>query len=366
MRKNEAAWLEKYKRWQINVQLDGVRRSFTSSISGSKGKIKAEKAADKWLEGAVIGENTRVGQLLDKYFEHVKATTTKANYRQIDNYVRNHIKPIIGAKRIGRLTENDLQLVIDRAYKSGLAWKTLCNIRACLSAFMKYCRKSNVTKLHPEDITIPNGAKRPEKTIVGVEDIKTLFQSDKTMRYGKETLDIQIHAYRFSVLTGIRPGERTGLKWTDIKGDKLTVRGAINDDQEATRGKNQNASRTISIGPRAKRELDEQRKMLMQRGLISKYVFPDNDGNFIIQKRFRLRWYQYCEHNGVQKVTPYEMRHTFVSVNCEMPEGLKRLVIGHSENMDTEGTYGHEKAGDLELAAQYIETAFDKVLGTQK
>lgn len=125
------------------------------------------------------------------------------------------------------------------------------------------------------------------------------------MRYGKEIQDIQIHAYRFSVLTGIRPGERTGLKWTDIKGDKLTVRGAINDDQEATRGKNQNASRTISIGPRAKRELAEQRKMLMQRGLISKFVFPDNDGSFIIQKRFRLLWYQYCEHNGIQKVTPY-------------------------------------------------------------
>ena len=291
VRKNEATWLEKYRRWQINVQLDGVRRSFTSSMPGSKGKIKAEKAADKWLEGAVIGENSRVGQLLDEYYEHVKATTTKANYRQIDNYVRNHIKPVIGSKQIGRLTENDLQLVIDRAYKSGLAWKTLCNIRACLSAFMKYCRKSNVTKLHPEDITIPNRAKRPEKTIVGVEDIKTLFQSDKTMRYGKEIQDIQIHAYRFSVLTGIRPEERTGLKWTDIKGDKLTVRRAINDDQEATRGKNQNASRTISIGPRAKRELAEQRKMLMQRGLISKYVFPDNDGSFIIQKRFRLRWY---------------------------------------------------------------------------
>ena len=42
------------------------------------------------------------------------------------------------------------------------------------------------------------------------------------------------------------------------------------------------------------------------------------------------------------------------------------MVIGHSENMDTEGTYGHEKAGDLELTAQYIETAFDKVLGSQK
>ncbi|MCI2056051.1 MAG: hypothetical protein LKJ86_02790 [Oscillibacter sp.] len=101
-------------------------------------------------------------------------------------------------------------------------------------------------------------------------------------------------------------------------------------------------------------------------GIVSKYVFPDVDGNFVIQKRFRERWYKYYENNKIAKVTPYEMRHTFVSVNCEMPEGLKKMVMGHSENMDTEGTYGHQKAGDLELAVQYIDAAFQKVIGREK
>ena len=66
--------------------------------------------------------------------------------------------------------------------------------------------------------------------------------------------------------------------------------------------------------------------------------------------------------NDISAITPYEMRHTFVSVNKEMPEGLKKLVVGHSRDMDTEGTYGHEMAGDLEKAAEYIDAAFRQLL----
>ena len=368
-RKNEAAWLEKYSRWQIKVQSDGTRRTFTSSTPGKKGKVAAERAADKWLEAVTIGENTKVSVLLDQYYDRVKSISAYENCRQIGNYIERYMKPVIGAKRIGRLTENDLQRIIDRAYKSGkkpLAWKTLSNIRATISAFMKYCRKEKVTIMHPEDLKIPNGAKRPNKKIVDTDDIKTLFSSDMTSRYGKAVPDIHIHAYRFSVLTGIRPGERTGLQWRDISGSKLTVRRSINDAQNTTGGKNSNAIRTISISTLAQKELDAQKELLRQLGIVSKYVFPDTDGDFVIQKRFRQRWYKYCEYNKIKQVTPYEMRHTFVSVNCEMPEGLKKMVIGHSENMDTEGTYGHQKAGDMELAAQYIDDAFKQVISSAK
>jgi hypothetical protein len=38
------------------------------------------------------------------------------------------------------------------------------------------------------------------------------------------------------------------------------------------------------------------------------------------------------------------------------------MVIGHSKDMDTEGTYGHETQGDMERAAEYIDAAFDRLL----
>lgn len=79
----------------------------------------------------------------------------------------------------------------------------------------------------------------------------------------------------------------------------------------------------------------------------------------------RVRYRGICD-NGIVAATPYEMRHTFVSVNKDMPEGLKKMVIGHSKDMDTEGTYGHEMQGDMERAAEYIDAAFDRLLSGLK
>ena len=45
-----------------------------------------------------------------------------------------------------------------------------------------------------------------------------------------------------------------------------------------------------------------------------------------------------------------------------MPEGLKKMVIGHSRDMDTEGTYGHVMAGDLQKAADYTGQAIKSIL----
>ena len=42
-RRSEAIWVEARERWQINVQRDGKRRTFTSSTPGRRGKHEAEE-----------------------------------------------------------------------------------------------------------------------------------------------------------------------------------------------------------------------------------------------------------------------------------------------------------------------------------
>ena len=56
------------------------------------------------------------------------------------------------------------------------------------------------------------------------------------------------------------------------------------------------------------------------------------------------------------------MRHTFVSIMDEMPESLKKMVVGHSKSMDTDGIYCHQKANDMERAAAYIDAVFERIL----
>ncbi|WP_369283811.1 hypothetical protein [Oscillibacter sp. GMB15532] len=153
-----------------------------------------------------------------------------------------------------------------------------------------------------------------------------------------------------------------GLQWGDITEDRLTIHRALNDDGDITPGKNENAQRPLSIKGMAKAELDAQRAMLNREGIISKFVFADVNASFTRQKHFRKAWERYCEHNDIPKITPYEMRHTYVSINDEMPDGLKKQALGHSANMDTEGVYGHMKAGDLDRISVYSDNAIKKII----
>lgn len=374
-RKNEAYWAPSADRWQIKVQLDGERRTFTCSTPGKKGKVECEKKADAWLTNHLKGENTPCGVLLDQYLESVETTTSQANFRKVSAYVDNYIRPAIGRKKICQITELDLQKIIDYAYRhpaakwcqDGLSLKTLSSIRATIMAWLKFSRKANVTNLRPESLTIPSKAKRSNKTILPLEDLLTLFRSDSTTYYGKPRTDWYIHAYRIAVLTGMRPGELLGLQWGDIKNNTITIHRSINDDDEITSGKNANAKRSIAVTPMIAAELEKQKEQLSQAGIKLKWVFPDWEGLPSRQQTYRKEWYRYRDCHGMeQKITPYELRHTFISICDDMPLSLKQKVVGHSKNMDTEGVYGHLKQGDIERAGAYSEAAFRRLICEEK
>ena len=367
-RKNEAVWIESRQRWQIKVQMDGQRKTFTSKLKGKKGKAEAERQADRWFEEPTSAEKARVSDLLDQYVKHLEATKSAGHSRQYEGFVRLYIKPVIGMKRINKLTEGDLQDVIDLAYaRHNLADKTLRDIRGCIMNWLKWCRKHGKTKMHPDSFVIPAGAKKSVKRIVHPDGLVRLFESSTTTWRGKPVEDWYIHAYRFQVLTGLRPGELKGLEdKTDVRGHKVMIRRAINVYGETTQGKNDNARRIIQITDQAKREVEAQREMLRRAGILTRYLFPAKDGGPMKHDHYYSCWQRYCEANGIPVVSVYELRHTYVSVNKEMPSGLKKMVIGHSKDMDTDGVYGHEMEGDLEKAAAYTAGAFDEILGKKR
>lgn len=363
-RKNEARWVEARQRWQINVQVDGKRRTFTSSTPGKKGKAEAERKAEAWLREPTISDQVRAGKLLEEYVAHLKATASTTHYTQYEGFIRLYIAPVIGLKRMVRLTEGDLQDVIDLAYsRRKLSDKTLRDVRGCILAWLKWCRRHGRSKLHPEGLTIPAGARKPEKKIIHPAGLSTLFSSDMTVYRGKGRVDWYIHAYRFAVLTGVRPGELCGLQTGDIRGDRVTLRRSYNVHGETTQGKNNNARRTFQLPARAMAVLEAQRSQLRRVGIISPYLFPDDEGGQTRETNLYHAWVRYCRTNEIPPVSLYELRHTFVSVNKEMPSGLKKMAMGHSKDMDTEGTYGHQMAGDLERVAAYTEAAFSAVIG---
>lgn len=371
-RNTEAAWVESAQRWQVNVQCNGRRKTFVSSKPGRKGKLEAERKADAWLDKGMVDDAVKVKVLLDMFVEDKKTSNGErsSSYRQTEQFVRLYIKPVIGDKRMSQLTAVDCQRVIDTAYRlHSLSRKTLMGVRSAIMSFLKWARMSRRTSLLVEGLTVPAGAAPSQRSILQPDALKTLFSEDTTLYRGKPKFEPYIWAFRFAVVTGFRPGELIALQHKNITGNRYRLTGAINIRGDRTHGKNDNARRSGELSAIAMSILNSQRLYLISNLVDSDYVFPDHidPQRPMLEKNYYRHWKRYCAYHGITEgTTVYELRHTFCSINDEMPEGLKKMVMGHSKNMDTEGVYGHKKRGDDERAAAYIDKAMEQYLTPKK
>lgn len=351
-RTNTAKWLENQKRWQVNVQKDGRRRSFTSSTPGRAGQREANAKADAWLDDGIEGGSQKVSVLFQAYLDDLKIRTSETHWRPEESRWRTWIKPEIGHLKVDALTEQHYQKIINKAFQGGLSKKTLKNLRAELFAFAKFCRKIKATRFFPEDVVLPKGAPVGQRTILQPEDIITLFSVDTTLFRGKIVHDRFIHAYRFQAVTGLRPGELLGLEWQDIVGDTVNLRRSINVLGKETTGKNDNARRTFCLNDTSREIIAAQRQES-----DGPYVFPRAS-----EATYRRHLSNYCSANGLPHVVPYEMRHTFVSIIQDLSEGEIRSLAGHSKNMDTLGVYSHKVSGRAEKIAVNVNSIFRDIL----
>lgn len=353
-RVNTAVWSEKQKRWRINVQKDGVRRTFYSSTPGRTGQREANAKADTWLDSGIDPISERVWDVYQAFQEECRTVVSTTEYNHIDTIGRVWVEPYIGRRKVADLCDGDIQRVLDKAAAMGRSKKTIQDINGIINRFLKWCRRNKKTAYRPDDVHIPASARLKGKQVLQPGDLATLLSVDTTLHKGKRIKEEYIHAYRFQVLTGLRPGELRGLRWEDIDGNRVFIRRSINVFGEETRGKNENAVRSFVLSDLAYQELLAQRQEYPSGGYVFDLPSPT---------AYRERWQKYCESNGMTKTTPYELRHTFVSVAKTLPAGEVKNLVGHSQSMDTFGVYGHTLIGEDARTAEKINGLFQRIVG---
>ena len=142
----------------------------------------------------------------------------------------------------------------------------------------------------------------------------------------------------------------------DFKQGRLEVRRSINEDNEITTGKNENAIRSVYLGEIAEAIVKDQASK--SNGL---YLFQ-----MPTTETYRKFFQRYCKANGIPKTTPYELRHTFVSLAQSLPEGWVKQLVGHSKSMDTFGVYGHAVSGMDRQITSALDGVFTSILGRQE
>lgn len=346
-RTNSARWIKSVGRWQINVMRDGVRKTFTSRKPGRTGQREANAKADAWLDDGLQVRTATINSVFPSYLERLQITTSESNWRPVKSRWKTWVEPELGKKRLENITEQMLQNVVDKALAAGKSRKTLNSLCGDIRAFFKFARRSGLTTFFPEDLHVPASAKSGTRKILQPSELTILLNEDTTLYKGQRKFEPYIYAYRFQVLTGLRPGELLGLRWEDVHGHCITVQRAVNILGEETKGKNDNANRTIPLSDLAWQQLKSQG--ILKKGII----FPISN-----ERHYYSRWKKYCISNNITPTSVYELRHTFVSIAQTLPQGQLKRLVGHSKAMDTYGIYSHEINGENENTAILLNDRF--------
>lgn len=345
--------------WMLQGQRNGIRKTFYSSIPGARGRRDVLARYDEWMEGGCGGSIT-VEHCVELYLQDIEARLGRRDtWREAEVYSRLYVVPALGACKMDKLSLRDWQAVINNARPhSGrtvsLSHKTLTHLRCVCAGLHKFAYINYYCDDWRGTLYIPQGHKKGSREILQPSDISRLFVPSSLW---------YINAFRVMLLCGLRPGECLGLQEGDVRDGLLFVQRAINDVGEITPGKNKNARRVVPLPPIAADLIAETIERNHRANFGTPWIFCNFVGGPSAQYTMRKDWAKLKKERDLPG-TPYCLRHTFVSIvssQTHLAEGTIRELVGHSESMDTFGTYKHAVSGELERAADIINLTFERL-----
>lgn len=351
----EAAWIDNRKRWQINVQREGIRKTFTSSTQGKAGKRECESKADAWLETFSTSQN--YSKALVSWLEFKRQRVSEGTYICLEYSVKKHLlNKELESKKLSSVTVYDWQRIIDRIIAEGGAETSAAKMIGIIGEFISYCEMRNweIIVPKPGQIEVPKGGKQKKvKKALSPDQVAALLALDAdVVRYAQ--------VFQLALLTGLRRGELIGLQWQDIDGNVLTIRRAV-EKGVITQGKTDNARRRIPLQADALKILRDQKQRCADDGLLCQWIFPSDRGaKPMSESLINTSWKHIAGLIGAEGFTPHELRHTFISiVQGDVALSQLKQIVGHSASMDTLGVYGHTTDKDLKQAEAAVTDAFN-------
>ncbi|SFB89898.1 ATP-dependent helicase/nuclease subunit A [Alkalibacterium subtropicum] len=355
VRKRGNRWYYFFDAAPINGKRQVIERA------GGDTKAEALDALRKALNeydksGSIVEEsNLSVHDYFEYWFEDYVMRNlkynTQENYR---NILDKHIYPYIGGYRLRGIQPSTVQKVIDKNFEKGLSKKTLSIIKTVLNGgFRRAVFPYQYVKQDPTRfITMPKYDERNKST---KEDLKILKVADF-----KRMKDIVGQASPFYIpmmiafYTGLRRGEVSGLRWSDIDYDEQTLtveRIIIMKKKEVTVGtpKTQSSYRTIGIGNELISALRTHRKRQLENKLFygqhyidSEYICTKENGSLVTPNSIKWHAEKTKKEMGID-FNFHSFRHTHASLLLESGAKIKAIQerLGHSKIATTMDTYSH-------------------------
>jgi integrase len=331
------------KLW-VRFSLNGevIKRSLNIEDSKANRKLATTQIIPQMLLKAHSGEFFEnkivptIKEMIDISLKMNRASR-KANTHNSYNYVLNkHVIPVFGNRKIDSIKASELTLWQNDLLKT-LSNKAVINVRIVFNGIFQDALRDEIISKNPFSII-----KAPQN-IAKNENIP--FSKEEVFRILDASPEKIKLFFAIGFFTGMRTGEITALKWSDIdlKNKVIQVRRTRNKGIETT-PKTKSSIRDVDI-------LDVLLPYLenyLQFKTDNEYVFlargniPFNSSN----KISTIYWARVLKELNIPYRNLYQMRHTFASM----------MIASGEDVLWVSSMLGHKNANiTLQVYAKYIK-----------
>lgn len=352
---------EGVSRKTIEKLSDKALFAFDEEVHNGTHQTKQQKKASTAQKAADAAKQLSFDDYVKKiYFPN--AALSENAYSSFESQLRVHVSPIIGDKNIKDITSDDINYVLAVRRTERCAYSTVIKLYTILHVIFAVMHKEHPGANPMLLVERPKEKSWKEVSAADIADGNESFPSDDGIKKAY-TLDesirilnaIQLEPLKWRLYismlydTGIRRGECTAIKWSVINMDTgdIEIEMSVGVSKRKgiyftlTKGKRK---RTVTVSPGTLKMLKEWKLEQEQRGIISDFVFTQDDSSKIMYPTSPTAALERIgKRCGIDRFHPHKLRHTFASIGITNGADIASIseLLGHSDINTTLRFYTH-------------------------
>jgi integrase len=301
-----------------------------------------------------------VASWLDVWLEdHIKAHREVKTYEFYRLMVEKRIKPYLGRMELQRVRPTDVTRLFKTIENDGASPNTIQAVRRTLRASYGVAMKYGEVQDNPVSKTFAPKVRRVAKVYFDAEQVQKLLEALK----GSPVENL----VKFTLATGMRIGEATGVTWdaVDLKQKTVLVKSQL---QRIDRHlvlkplKTEKSVRTMPLIGHSLEAIRSERDRQEDEALANPLdlVFLNSWGRPFDPKYINERLHEVLEAAELPATGMHSLRHSAATFMLMAGLNLHQVsrYLGHSQIALTSNLYGHVLDGAMRDAAEQLQRAY--------
>lgn len=316
-------------------------------------------------------------EVYELWFDSYSKTVKEATSLNVARLFKNHILPVLGDKRITKISIPIAQKAVNHWAESLKVYKSVLQYA---SKVMKYAVAIELIDKNPFDNIIrPANQKEDEEVKIKfytVDQVAIALQylKDQTKKHEKNKVrnyldEWKLAFFRLLAFSGLRTSEALALNWSDIdfSTHKMTVNKTMSQTKngyKVTKPKTKASNRVIDLDEKTIRRLKKwqlkQKEFLFSNCVKDcPIIFSDINGKHTTRQATYFRAFAIADATELPRIGVHGWRHTHASMLYSSGVDMKeaQVQLGHSSIEMTMNIYTHlsdtEKAKTSEKLAKF-------------